>query len=212
MAMFGEGEDTTRVVVPIGSMPLPGTTNTASFDIGAAHSKKEIFIVVGTDKAGGGRTLVAASTVVDGISVTKASTEFEPADQGCFCAFVSTPTSSGSVSITVAFNASMDSGRAYIFAVYNRIGIGGNQSDSDTASTVSGTTLTLNTTTIPANGIWFGVLSKSAGTTPSAPGTVAYNDSVRSICYRDFSAGSTPSDTFTWTTNAAAAATSWSFA
>ena len=200
------------------------TTASASIDIGAAHTNREIFLVCTSTNTS---TLTAASTTVNGVAVTKASSEFtSAAPSPCVqsCAFASVPSGSGSVTVTATYSAAPDALIA-VYRVVNRPGKGNNQTDASTAYEGTGyeTSVTVSGTTINAGGIWFGVLCvKKAPGVPTPPsGTTAdVDDSPGGTtryqsCSRLIQANSTtPSDT--WSTspgsNQELSASSWAFA
>ncbi len=210
-----------------GSFEITGkdTTASASIDIGAAHTNREIFLVCTTSDSTA--TLTAASTTVNGVAVTKASSEFtSAAPDPCVqsCAFAAVPSGSGSVTVTATYSA-LPHALIAVYRVVNRPGKGNNQTDASTAYEGTGfeTSVTVSGTTINAGGIWFGVfcglLAPSVPTPPS--GTTAdvddspIIDAKYQVCSRLIQANSTtPSDT--WSTSAGSnqqlAASTWAFA
>lgn len=226
-AMLMAGESTAFEVEFCGSFEISGKTLTASasIDIGAAHTNREIFLVCTTSFGTG--TLTAASTTVNGVAVTKASSEFtSAAPNPCVqsCAFASVPNGSGSVTVTATYSGASNSLIA-VYRVVNRPGKGNNQTDASTAYAGTGyeTSVTVSGTTINAGGIWFGVLCVyQAPSVPTPPtGTTAdvddspNFDAKYQVCSRLIQANSTtPNDT--WNTSAGSnqelSASTWAFA
>ena len=226
-AMLMAGESAAFEVEFCGSFEISGKTATASasIDIGEAHANREIFLVCTTSNSTD--TLTAASTTVNGVAVTKASSEFtSAAPDPCVqsCAFASVPNGSGSVTVTATY-PTMPNALIAVYRVVNRPGKGNNQTDASTAYAGTGfeTSVTVNGTTIDANGLWFGVfcglLAPSVPTPPS--GTTAdvddspIIDAKYQVCSRPIQgSSSTPSDT--WNTSAGSnqqlAASTWTFA
>lgn len=226
-AMLMAGESTAFEVEFCGSFEITGKTTSASasIDIGEAHTNREIFLVCTTSDSTA--TLVAASTTVNGVAVTKATSEFtSAAPDPCVqsCAFAAVPSGSGSVTVTATYS-NMPAALVAVYRVVNRPGKGNNQTDASTAYAGTGfeTSVTVTDTTISANGLWFGVLcvlvAPSVPTPPSGTtadvddspgGTTRYQ-----VCSRAIQANSsTPNDT--WSTSSGSnqqlAASSWGFA
>ena len=203
------------------------STGSASIDIGAAHTNREIFLVCTT--GADSDTLVAASTTVNGVAVTKATSEFTsaaPAPIVQSCAFAAVPNGAGFVTVTATYSGGLLSGALVaVYRVVNRPGKGNNETDASTAYAGTGyeTSVTIDGTTINAGGIWFGVLcvQKAPGVpTPPSGTTADVDDSPGGTtryqsCSRLIQANSTtPSDT--WSTspgsNQELSASSWAFA
>jgi hypothetical protein len=197
-----------------------GTTISGAVDIGAADASKEIFITAMVVETGGGGTptLDAATTTVDGVASTKCTTFVGTTAQEIACAFAAVPTSAGSVTVTATYNLTLLSGRICVYKVLNRPGIGNNETDADQAST-TGTSLALSLNTIPANGFWLAMhrhANTNATTSPTGPAvdsdvsaaSARWNCTSRGI---GVEAGTTPTDTWSWTGSVAARQASWSF-
>lgn len=204
----------------IGSVNGTGVTISSSFDIGAAHPEREIFIVSAARSGSGTISLDAATTTVDGIAVTKATTEGQFTSTGpqyttLSCAFVSVPTGSGAVTVQAGYNRSVPA-RIAVYRVVNRPGAGGNQADAGSASSTS-TSVAVNGTTIAVDQFWLGVccsivggaLTPPSGVTEDVQGAVSIN--IASFCSRDIQGtSSTPTDTWSGASGFRSAA-SWSF-
>lgn len=188
-----------------------------SIDIGVADPGKEIFVVAGV-------TFASATTFVDGtvagVAVTKFTNEFSSSDDlntGCFVAL---PSQSGSQTVDLNFSGTLGSGVAFVFKVLNRLGAGTNNTDSDgdAPAGATGNSVTLDQTTISANGFWLGVgihnsteaITWNNGTLTATRATDLSN--VAWCAHRELqSASSTPSDVVSWATNALRSAASWAF-
>ncbi len=211
-----KSESSVKVVTYLGLLTWSsGSTISGSINIGAVHSKKEIFLV-STTRGSAARTLTAASTTVAAVAVTKATTEQTSQNYGIACAFAATPTQSGSVTITCTYSGALTSGTVAVYSVVNRTNIGANQTDAAVQSSASNNGQTLNTTTINANGIWFGGCghaNTAATTSPATEDSDVASGGVACVqCHRDFQgSSSTPSDTWSWTGSAACAVISWAF-
>lgn len=194
-----------------------GTTITGSVDIGPVNATKEIFIVSGV-AGSSSPTLTAATTTVNAVAVTKNTTSLSATSNELSGARVSVPTAGGSVTITATYSGTLTSGVVGIYRVLNRPGIGANESDGSSATAASGTSIALNATTIGDNGIWLGLaLHANNNATTSPTGTTADVDvnigaNRINIASRPVQiTGSTPTDTWSWTTSVANRAVSWAF-
>lgn len=203
----------------IGTLEGSGGTISASFDIGEAHPEREIFIVSAARSGSGAITLDAATTTVDGIAVTKASTEGQFVSAGQYttlsCAYVSVPTGSGAVTIQAGYDRLVGA-RIAAYRVVNRPGAGGGQADADSNSANS-TSVSVSNTTIAVDQFWLGVccsivggaLGSPSGVTEDIEGNVSLN--IGSFCSRGVqSTSSTPTDTWSGGSGFRSAA-SWSF-
>lgn len=200
-----------------------GSTITGSVDIGAADSTREIFLVSAVH-ASVSRTLTAASTTVNAVAVTKATNEFVETYDTTFgihaMAFATVAAGTGSVTVTATYSGALTGGIVGVYRVVRRAGIGNNQTDADDGINLSGTTVTVNATTINANGLWFGsfIREGTGGTVTPPTGTVedveASNGTARiTINSRAIQVNSsTPSDVWTASTSATLSAASWAFA
>lgn len=197
-----------------------GSTISGSVNIGAADANKEIFIVTSTRGIGGtARTLTAASTTVDGNAVTKFTTEATETGQGYAVAggFVSVPTSSGSVTITATFSAALTGGQMEVFAVYSRPKTSGSNQTDQSGASGTGTTCDANSTTINANGLWFGGSVHRNTNATTSPGdfepvdvTDTFNRFI--VNYRSIQgSSSTPADQWSWSGSVVYICQSWSF-
>lgn len=202
---------------------VKSATGSASIDIGAAHADREIFLVCTT--ADSTATLTAASTTVNSVAVTKASSEFstasaDPCTQSC--AFAAVPSGSGSVTVDVTYSGITGGALISVYRVVGRPGKGNNQTDASNGTTASGTTVTVSGTTINAGGLWFGacnIVNAASVPTPPTGTTADVDDSPGSTwryqtCSRAIQANSTtPTDV--WTTSGTStqmAASTWAFA
>jgi len=208
----------------VGVLTITATTNSGSFDIGPADDLKEIFIVSSAYDASSTRTLDAPTTTVDGVVVTKESGETTTTNGLTLaCARVQVPTQSGAVTIQVGFSASakpMDGGRAAIYKVLARPGIG--LGNDDTSSTTSGQQLTSSSvsgTTVQANGFILGSHQHVDAGGLSTPPALLIEDVDVTDSFANYSlnhseiqsAGSTPTTTWSWSTGAKAASATWAF-
>lgn len=211
--------DRTFTIEYLGAIEHTGTESqiNGAIDIGAADSSKEIFVVMAVTFAAN-RTL-AASTVA-GETVTKFTNEFATDDDRATGCFVALPTQSGSQTVDMNFSGALGSGCAFVFKVLNRPGVGTNNTDSDgdAPAGATGNSITLDQTTISANGIWMAVgIENSTNTVSWNNGTVTDQTSVelsnRAWCAHRTpqAASSTPSDDFSWTGNALRSGASWAF-
>lgn len=209
-------ESATQAVTYLGSLAFSsGSTITGSIDIGDAHSKKEIFLVCASSGATA-RTLTAASTTVDGVAVTKSTTEVAANGLSLAVAFVSLPTNAATVTITATFSSTITSGTVAVYKVLNRTNRGNNETSAASATNGAAATLTVSTTVISAGGIWFGAnihANTNVTTSPATEDADAANGSNRCVqCHRDFQgAGSTPSDSWSWTGSVSCKAASWAY-
>lgn len=211
------GESTAKVITHVGNITWSaGSTISGSVDIGDAHSQKEVFLV-SVSTAASGRSLTAASTTVDGVAVTKATTEVVGTSSSRHCAFVSLPTQSGTVTVTATYSGALTGGVVSVYTVLNRVSIGANQTDSGTASSGATTSNVINTTTIPAGGVWFGCHIHGGTAVTASPAIEDFEDNTgtgRSVTnHRAFGVdgGTTPTDTWSWAGIQSAAAVSWAF-
>lgn len=204
-------ESTAKTLTYIGTASGSASSLTASFDLGTIHSKKEVFILATNT---GGFTVTAASTTVGGTAVTKDG-EFTAASNCVAVCRLSTPTAAGSTSITVSWGGS--SGAAfYVYVVVNRVSRGSGPTDSDSVTVIGGTSGNIALTTIASGGMWLACGSKSAGTAFSGPSSLSAvsnsGGSTRFAWSRAFTGtGTTPSDTWSWTTAANSRMGSWAY-
>lgn len=194
-----------------------GSTITGSLNIGELNKYKEIFIL-STVLGSSSPRLLAASSTVDGIVVTAATTSLGATTTDLAAAFVSVPRSAGSVTITTTYSNTVTAGNISVYKVINRPFFGSNEFSGGSANAASGTTSTLSATVIPGNGLWFAVHghSNNGATTPPsgttqdsdlATGSVQFAHGSRVIQ----SSGSTPTDVWSWTGSVANRSVSWAF-
>lgn len=139
-------------------------TLSGNIDIGKAHPNKEIFIVSECQLASGTPVLTAVATTVDGVAVTKATGNIAGASSALNCSFVSLPTQGGVKTVTLTWDRVSAGRAAAVYKVVNRPHKGANQTGSSVH--ISGaieTAMTMASIAINNNGIWFGLLSLTAG-------------------------------------------------
>ncbi len=212
MGMYkGATETSVKSLTYIGSTLGTGSSLTASHDLGTAHSKKEVFILASNT---GGNTVTAASSTVGGVAMTKDS-EFTAASNCVAILRLSTPTAAGSTSITITFSGSSSSA-FYVYVVQNRVSIGASQTGSSNDTSIGATSLSTSVA-INSGGMWLSCGSKSGGTGFSGPSslgaTADANGSTRYAWSRAFTGtGTSPGDSWTWTTGANGRNGAWAYA
>lgn len=216
---IGGATDRPFTIEYLGAIEHTGTESqiNGAIDIGAADPSKEIFVVMAVTFSAD-RTL-GASTVA-GVTVTKFTDEFSSADDRATGCFVALPTQAGSQTVDMNFSGALGSGCAFVFKVLNRPGVGTNNTDSDgdAPAGATGNSITLDQTTIAANGIWLAVgIENSTNTVSWNNGSITDQKDVelsnRAWCAHRTpqSASSTPSDVVSWTGNALRSGASWAF-
>lgn len=138
------------------------TFNSVSF--GSEHPSREIFIPFGWGSSVG-RTV--SSVTIGGVTATLA-TNFSLTTSGARCAFATVPTgTTGTVVFT--FSGSCDRMYFSLYRVINRATRGQNETDSDGDGISSkASPLSVNTVTIPGNGIAFGAAGVNVNNTYSS--------------------------------------------
>lgn len=195
-----------------------GTTITGSIDIGAADADKEIFVTSAVVCSSGSPTLTAASSTVAGSAVTKATSEGVFAQTSFTCAFVALPSASGSQTVTMTYAVTLAGGWISVYKVISRPNKPNNQTDASTGNVASGTTLTVNATTINDNGIWLAAHRHGNNNATTGPTGTVINDSDSDaganryqFSHRIPEATNTPSDVWSWTGSVLARSYSWAF-
>jgi len=219
MMLVGSG--TSYELVYCGSLSGSKVSSvTGSIDIGSAHADREIFIV---SYSGTTATLTAASTTVNSVAVTKATSEHTGTvgslGYSFAIGFAAVPSGSGSVTVTATYSAGCTP-KVAVYRVVGRPGKGNNETDSFSNTAASGTGVSLTGTTINAGGLWFGAYAVNSGSNiPTPPtGTSADYDFSSGAVYvqinsRPIQANSTtPTDTWNSGTSTDMAASSWAFA
>lgn len=186
-----------------------------SIDIGEADSNKEIFIVMSVTYS---TVRTFLSGTVASISVTKFTTDQASTDARQLGCFVALPSQSGSQTIQINFTGALGSGVIFVYKVLNRPGSGNQHTDTDGASSAGATSLTLNSTTLSAGGIWFATGIKNNTNTASWNNGTLDDEENNFLSNRAWSAhrdpvssGSTPSDQFSWTGSVLCSTASWAF-
>lgn len=190
-----------------------GSSISGAIDIGAVHTKKEIFCVAASSMIVS-RSL--NSVTVAGVTATLATTNYSGTVSHTGLSFVAMPTQSGSQTITATYSGTLIGGAMDVYSVRNRPGIGTNHV-STAGNSSTATSVTLSTCVISINGIWFGTCGHGSTTATTAPsGTTVGSDTIATyrynFCYRQPAlVGSTPSDIWSWSDSQACRAGSWCF-
>lgn len=196
-----------------------GTLN-LNVDTGAVDSTKEIFIVAQTWTNVSPKTLSTPASTVNGVAVTKAA-EFLGDSSAMNCAFAALPSVSGVVTASMVWSGIATEATFAVYKVLNRPGRPGNNTDSsfNLLGSPSNSTELVGTTTINADGIWFGTASNNDQRMTSPTGTIedadfALGGGGYQFCHRDQQvAGSSPTDVWSWGgPQSYAMSASWAFA